>query len=267
MNKPYLLTILRRLPTAVLRGVPDFIIIGAQKAGTTALYSYLIQHPTVLPALKKEVHFFDNHFRRTLLWYRVFFPYRWQLEAPNITGEASPYYLFHPYAFQRVSTTLPHVKLIVLLRNPVDRAYSHYFHEVRAKRELRSFEDAIDCEIRTEGTETPLNRRDQKFKHRYHSYLARGRYAEQLEQWLAAFSRDRILVLHTEDLKIHTAGVFRQVTKFLQLPEWSPPEFPMVFKASYDKMNPTTRARLTAYFAPHNKQLYSLLGRDFEWDA
>src|SRR5437868_6286833 len=119
-----------RATTNWMRLVPDFIIIGAQKGGTTSLYNYLITHPGIAPIYVKEPHFFDTSFSKGLVWYRSHFPTRLEKyyaqhfhKLDFITGEASPYYLFHPLAPERVAKTLPHVKLILVLRNPVDRAY------------------------------------------------------------------------------------------------------------------------------------------------
>lgn len=122
---------------------PHFLIIGAARSGTTSLYSYLVEHPRVVAAAKKELHFFDLRFPNGPAWYRDQFP---SLSPDTITGEASPYYLFHSHVPKRVFKLLPHVKLIVLLRNPVDRAYSHYYHAVKHGIETLPFERAIEQE-------------------------------------------------------------------------------------------------------------------------
>jgi hypothetical protein len=268
--------LLTRLPTSAARVLPDFIIIGAQKAGTTALYSYLVQHPLVTPALRKETHFFDNHFNRGLFWYRAFFPMRRHQHRlcrifgiPPITGEASPYYLFHPLVPRRIQQLLPGVRLIVLLRNPVDRAYSHYHHEVAMGHETLSFEEAIKQEaerLQTEHDRLLTNPAYRSYQHQHHSYLARGMYADQLQPWLELFPAIQLLILRNEDLKQTPSAVFQQVLAFLGLPEQELHAYPEVFKGSYGQMVPETRARLLGYFAPHNRRLYDLLGRDFDWD-
>ncbi|MFN8451844.1 MAG: sulfotransferase [Anaerolineae bacterium] len=135
-----------RYLTAARRLEPQFAIIGGQKCGTTSLYAYLLQHPRVV-SLFKEVHFFDNNYYKGRRWYRAQFPLA---GAPSedalITFDASPYYLFHPAAPQRVAALYPDMKLIALLRNPVDRAYSHYSHNRQSTAEKLSFEDAIRAE-------------------------------------------------------------------------------------------------------------------------
>ena len=118
--------------TAPFRALPDFLIVGAQKGGTSSLYAYLAQHPSVLPSFRKEVKFFDCNYFCGHTWYRAHFPLRYKLSRGNrITGEGTPNYLFHPTALQRLALTLIDVKIIILLRNPADRAYSHYQHQKR----------------------------------------------------------------------------------------------------------------------------------------
>ncbi|HET7626188.1 MAG TPA: sulfotransferase [Verrucomicrobiae bacterium] len=166
---------------------PTFIIVGAQKAGTTSLYHLLYRHPRIKPAKKKELHYFDNNYFRDQSWYESMFPLaRLFFGAPSkvakpITGEASPYYLFHPSAVSRMARTLPDAKLIVLLRNPVERAYSHYQHQVRSRTENLSFEDALASEKERIQGEAEKLLKDDRFrsaKHRRYSYLSRGIYAD-----------------------------------------------------------------------------------------
>lgn len=121
--------------TAPLRTLPEFIIIGAQKAGTTSLYNYLIEHPSIFPAFKKEVLYFDVNYRKGIHWYKSFFPttiFKFLISKYSnrrfITGEASPYYILYPHAAKRIHSTLPKVKIIILLRNPINRSFSQYFH-------------------------------------------------------------------------------------------------------------------------------------------
>ncbi|HYF40703.1 MAG TPA: sulfotransferase domain-containing protein, partial [Gemmatimonadales bacterium] len=143
--------------TGPLRGLPSVLLIGAQKAGTTSLFNYMAEHPAVLPPSNKEIHYFDLNPTRGLTWYRSHFPYNHQLRDGSVTVDASPYYLAHPGVPQRAAQLLPGARLLVLLRNPVDRAYSHYQHEVRGGREPLSFEEAIAREPeRLEGEEERL---------------------------------------------------------------------------------------------------------------
>src|SRR5947207_13676717 len=202
--------------TVSLRPLPDFLILGAQKAGTTALYAYLRWHPQITGPSFKEVSFFDRHYARGERWYRAHMPVR----RSGIVGEASPSYLFHPSAPERVARMLPGARLIALLRNPVDRAFSHYQHEVALGREELSFEDALACEDeRMVGEVERMPRDPAYFSHAWwnYTYAARGRYAEQLERWFAAFPPEQLLVLLTDDLAADTPGTYRRVLRFLRV--------------------------------------------------
>jgi hypothetical protein len=255
-----------RLATARQRVLPDFLVIGAQRAGTTSLYRYLLQHPDVAPARVKEVHFFDDAFARGPAWYRAHFPRAAALSRPGaarrrITGEATPYYLFHPAVPGRVAALLPDVKLIAILRDPVDRAYSHYWLQRAFGRERLSFEDAVASEDdRLRGD------RDDRGAHRWFSYLARGIYVDQLVRWGDYVPRGSLLVLESERLLAEPQASLREVTAFLGLSD--PP--PLARERRHHgkvvaPMREETRARLNDLFEPHNERLFRFLGRDFAW--
>jgi hypothetical protein len=250
--------------TASLRGLPDFLIIGAQKAGTTALYAYLRWHPQITGPSFKEVSFFDRHYAQGERWYRAHLPIR----SRGVVGEASPSYLFHPSAAERVARLLPQVRLIALLRNPVDRAYSHYQHEVALGREPLSFEDAIAREeMRLEGEVDRMLRDPAYFSDAWwnHTYVSRGRYAEQLERWFAAFPREQLLVLLTDELAAETRGTYGRVLEFLGVEAHVLDAFPRIFERDYGTMAPATRAMLEREFGEPNARLADLLGRDLPW--
>lgn len=269
-----------RTATGPVRLLPDFIIIGVARAGTTSLYEYLVEHPNIASASRKEVHFFDYNFQNGISWYRGQFPYIIQkhyvetIRQRNfITGEASPYYIFHPYAPTRLAESLPFVKLIVLLRNPVERAFSHYSWEVSWGTETLSFEDAIAREaerikIGSENLATHYS-----FNHQHFSYLIRGVYADQLETWFSLFPREQFLILKSEDMYKEPATIFKQTVEFLKIPYIEPKALKKEYKqynkpkhSSPPKMDPALRQRLVEYYEPHNARLYALLGRDFGWD-
>jgi hypothetical protein len=250
--------------TAGLRPLPDFLILGAQKAGTTALYAYLRWHPQVTGPSFKEVSFFDRHYARGERWYRAHLPIR----RSGIVGEASPSYLFHPLAPERVARMLPRARLIALLRNPVDRAFSHYQHEVALGREELSFEDALAREDeRMQGELERMLRDPSYFSHAWwnYTYAARGRYAEQLERWLDAFPREQLLVLFTEELAADTAGTYRRVLDFLGVDARGLDSYPRIFEREYGGMDPATRIRLEGEFAEPNRRLGELLERELPW--
>lgn len=255
--------------TAPLRALPDFVIIGAMKGGTTSMFQYLAQHPQVRPPFRKEIKFFDIHFAKGLGWYRAHFPLQAKMKAGAVTGEATPYYLFHPLAAERMAKFLPNAKLIVMLRNPVDRAYSHYSHMRRVGREPLSFENAFASEperLAGEADRIVSDPNYSTFTHVHYSYLARGCYAEQLPRWLDRFPREQMLILPSEDLTTAPAQVFQKSLDFLGIEVWQPKNFDIFKRGSYESMPANTRAKLVEYFRPHNQQLYDLLGMKFDWD-
>jgi hypothetical protein len=251
--------------TSRRRPLPDFLLIGAQKAGTTALYAYLRWHPGITGPAWKEVSFFDRHWWRGEAWYRGQFPLR---VGERLVGEASPSYLFHPLAPERARLLVPDAKLVALLRDPVDRAYSQYQHEVALGRELLSFEDALAAEEeRLRGEVERLVADPRAFSRAWwdHSYASRGRYAEQLERWLAVFPREQLLVVRTEDLGERPAEIYASILSFLGADPYELPEYPRVFDRDYEPMRPETRSALAATLVEPNRRLESLLGRNLGW--
>jgi hypothetical protein len=253
--------------TAPVRPLPDFLILGAQKAGTTALYAYLRRHPRITGPSWKEVSYFDRHYARGEGWYRGNFPNLARTRG-KLVGEASPSYVFHPLGPERVRALVPEARLIVLVRDPVDRAYSQYHHEVALGRETLSFEDALTAEDeRLEGEVGRLVADPRYFSRAWwsHTYAARGRYADQLERWLAVFPREQLLIVPSEDLLDEPERTHARVLEFLGAPPHSLPSYPRVFERQYEQMQPETRARLAEQFAEPNERLYELLGRNLGW--
>lgn len=273
--------------TAARRPPPDFLIIGTKRGGTTSLYHYVLQHPNVAPMFPsarylpmrsdtKGVHYFDTGYHHRSAWYRSHFPSaaarRRHAEhhgTPVLTGEGSPYYLFHPLAPERARAMLPGVKLIVLLRNPVDRAFSHYNEQRRRGHEpLPTFEEAIDAEAsRLAGEEGRLSAdpRYVSFAHEHQSYVTQGRYLEPLRRWRRHFPAEQLLVLRSEDLYKDPQAACDEVVSFLALP----PSL-LVSQKSWNaapapEMRADTRRRLTAFYAPLNRELEDYLGRGLGW--
>ena len=249
--------------------LPDFIIIGAQKAGTTFLYHLLSQHPYVQPAVKKEVHYFDTGFEKGVDWYRSQFPSRtWKEGRRVLTGEASPYYLYHPHAARRAAEVVPEAKLIVLLRDPVARAYSDYQHKHREGRDQLSFQEATETEEERLAGERKKMLEDESYQsldYRRFSYLSRGAYVDQLKEWHRFFGREQLLVMGSRDLFEDTRKTFSRVLEFLDLPEWQPEVSDVRNEGEYEALDPSIRRQLEEYFEPHNQMLYEYLGRDFGW--
>jgi hypothetical protein len=249
--------------TSKLRPLPDFLILGAQRAGTSALYSYLRRHPEIGGPPWKEVNFFDIRYERGPSWYRGHFPIR----RPRLVGEASPSYLFHPYAPERVASLLPGARVIALVRNPVDRALSHYHHEVDLGREPLSFEEALAHEEERMRGEWERLADPSYFSHAWwnHTYFSRGLYAEQLERWFAALPPERVLVLVSEELFADPSGTYARVLDFLGAAPHELDSYPPVFSREYGEMRPETRRSLEERYAEPNRRLVELLGRGLDW--
>lgn len=249
----------------------DFLIIGAQRCGTTSLYNYLSHHPKIQFAKKKELHFFDIGFNKGIDWYRSNFPDDiTRHDKGLITGEATPYYIFHPLVPKRIFESAPTIKLIVLLRNPIDRAYSHYHHEVNIGAEKLSFEEALKAESNRLEGELDKIKSDEtyySFNHQNFSYLSRGIYHEQLLRWFNIFPKKNILILQSENFYSNTSNVVNEVFEFLSLPSVDLKLDKVYNNLSYEPMNPTTRKSLLGYFKPYNEKLYKLLDVDFQWNV
>ena len=264
-----------RATTSRMRGLPDFVIIGAQKSGTTSLYNFIIRHPTIASASRKELHYFSIQYDLGESWYRSNFPtnltrHRFYKKTGQklLSGEASPTYLFFPTVPSRMKKILPDVKLIVILRNPVDRTYSHYHHNLRLNNETLSFEKAMM--LAKERHERDHTAKDTDFvpKHfRSYSYLARGAYADQLERWFKHYDRKQFLILATEDLRKNPQRILDQVFNFLEVPSFQIGDLMDKNVRIYKKMSEDTRKFLVEYFKPHNERLYRMLRRNFDWDS
>jgi hypothetical protein len=260
--------------TADRRADPAFLVIGAQRGGTTSLHRYLAQHPMVVPPQVKEVQFFSSPaFLRGPRWYRAHFPLRASLErrtgGRGATFEASPYYLFHPMAPERIARALPDARFVVLLRDPVERAYSHYRHSVQRGYETLSFEDAIAAEDDRLAGEADRMRTDPTYDsdpYRAFSYFRRGIYADQIAAWEQHVARERLLVLWSESLYADPAATYARVLAFVGLDPWKPPAFD-VFERSRPApgLAAGTRAELAHRYEPHDERLRARLGQDLPW--
>ena len=245
---------------------PDFVIIGTQRGGTTSLHAYLSAHPQVITPPTKELHFLTDRYARGLDWYLGQFPR--ELPPHAIAGEATPYALFHPLAPRRLLEFAPAAKSIVLLRNPIDRAYSHFLLERSRGDETREFAAALDAELeRLDGEEARLTRDPThvSHSHKHASYVARGDYARQLERWFHTFPREQFLIVRSEDLYARSAEVLTQVTDFLAIDRNITIPFTTHNQSSGPPLDPTIRRRLSDHFAPLNTRLATLLGWEPGW--
>lgn len=265
--------IYRRLLNADKRALPDFLIVGTAKGGTTSFFNYLIQHPQIESPLKKEIHFFDRHFHKGINWYKMHFPVSGNTDSPHkrfITGEATPYYISHPLTAMRIKSVIPDVKLIVLLRNPVDRAYSNYKHMVRMGFEKETFEKAIELEnSRTQGESEKIIILGNyySFKHHHYSYLKRSHYYDELVPWLNIFKRDQILIIQSEALYSNPEPIYKKTLEYLGVEVILPENFSKFNSGGdYQPLAEPLRSQLIEYFKPHNHKLFELIGTTYNWE-
>jgi hypothetical protein len=265
------------LPTYWARSLPRFVIVGAQRCGTTSLTRTLSTHPLVFgPLVQREVHYFDVAYQRGIAWYRSNFPLtvrgRMAARAAGArltTFESSPYYMFHPLAPERMYRDLPGVKLLVLVRDPVERAYSAHTHELELGYETEPFEHAIELEsTRLEGEADRIVADPAYYSHshQHHSYRARGQYIEQIERLEELFSRDRIHVVDSGDYFADPGPVYHEVLDFLELPKVDPPGFKK--QNARPRLAPIpepVRAALKEHYRPYDERLAAWLGREPSW--
>ncbi|MGD1714278.1 tetratricopeptide repeat-containing sulfotransferase family protein [Dapis sp. BLCC M172] len=244
--------------------LPNFLVIGVKKGGTTSIYHYLIQHPQILPAIKKEIDFWSFHFHRGLDWYRAHFPAIPESEK-FLTGEASPSYLDAPDTPARLFHFFPKIKLIVLLRNPVDRTISNYYHEVRSNAENMSVEEVIHSRLEKLIKISSSLVKEKDYWNYQGDYIASSVYLDWLQKWLNIFPREQLLILPSEEFYNDPKNTMKQVFNFLGLPDYQIQNYPKLNAGSYTSISESLRQKLSDYFQPHNQRLEEYLGMKFNW--
>lgn len=255
-----------RLVTSQARALPDFIIIGAQKCGTTSLYYYLCQHPTITNAAKKELHYFERAEIKPLRLYKAAFPLRIRNKG-KITGEASPEYLFHPWAAKNINKILSKIKLIAILREPAERAWSHWRHNIRRGVESLDFHDALNLEEKRIGGDYQKMQSDPNYiglKAYQYSYKFRGKYYNQLKRYYDIFDKDKILILKSDDLKKYPQKSLDRCFKFLGLQSYVVNDL-INKNADPLKKKPVILEDLKESFSDSNRRLFHLLDTKSWW--
>ena len=261
--------------TAPFRLEPGFIVIGAQRCGTTSLYRALTAHPQVAhPPFRKGVNYFDLNYHRGAGWYRGHFPVA-EVARRRAAGygapmafEASGYYLYHPFAAERLARDLPGAKLVAMLRDPVERAFSAYKHEYARGFERESLERALELEDGRLAGEIERMRDDPRYEslpHRHHGYRHRGHYAEQLERVFQFFPRAQVHIIDSEAYFSQPAQEYARLLAYLGLHPFEPASFARYNARPGPGMAPATRQMLEEYYAPHDERLARLLGRPLRW--
>lgn len=256
--------------------MPQFIICGAQRCGTTSMYQALRQHPAILrPVMRKGIHYFDVDYARDMPWYRSHFPLKAtaqrrtrRLGCDVMTFESSPYYLFHPLVAQRIASDLPDAKILILVRDPVERAYSAYAHEFARGFESEPFERALELEDnRLSGEEARLITYPTSLSHahQHQAYLRRGLYMNQITRMIDAVGPERMRVIDAEDFFVDPAPVWCEVLEFLGLPDHPGPEFKRHNARPRSAMPGSVRRSLEERFEDADARLSLWWGRTPSW--
>ena len=268
--------------TAALRPLPDFLVLGTKRGGSTSAWRWIEQHPQVLPMVArwehhKSPHYFYWHYDKGEAWYRGHFPTAAARKAAErrlgrrvATGEASPYYLFNPYVPQRVARDLPDARFVVLLRDPVKRAYSHYWERVDEGVEPLSFAEALAAEPERLAGEAEKMAADPYYysrPHDWYTYRERGVYAPQLQRWFDAVGRERVLVVVSERMYADPVSTMNDVFAHLGIDPWPVPAEEHHNNRPAPKIDPAVAEELRAYYAPHNAALADLLGVELPWSS
>lgn len=262
--------------TASRRVLPDLVVAGAQRCGTTSLTEALHRLPVVeRPRLGKGSHYFSYNHHRGWDWFQGQFPTKRQAAAveaahgrPLFVFDACPYYLFHPFAIERLAEELPGAKVLVMLRDPVRRAESHYHHSVAHGHETLSFQEALDAEPGRLAGEVDKMAADPTYwslHHEHHSYVSKGQYAGQIRRLWDAIDRESTMIVQAEAFYRDPTSQLGAITDWLGLPPVTLAERDDRNSHDYEPMTAEIRARLEAAFAESNAELYELLGQRFEW--
>lgn len=258
------------------RVLPRLVLAGVQRSGTTALFEALYRLPNVeRPRRGKGSHYFSYNFHRGWEWYQSQFPTEaWarsvaaRTDRPLFCFDACPYYLFHPFAVERMAQALPDIKVMVMLRDPVRRAESHYHHSVSHGHEDLPFVAALAAEEERMAGEVERMERDWSYwshHHEHHSYLSKGLYADQLERLFTHYQRDQVMVVQSEEFYRNSDRILGDVTAWLGLDEVSLDRRDDRNGHEYRAMDHEMRERLIELYREPNERLYQLLGRRFDW--
>jgi hypothetical protein len=262
--------------TSTMRMTPSFVLAGGQRCGTTSLFRALLEHPAILgPVHHKGINYFDVNYARGWEWYQGHFPLRSvaslrtrRADEEPVTFDASGYYMYHPDAAARLAIDLPEVKVMVMLRDPVERAFSAYKHEFARGFETETFERALALEDERVEPELARMAKDPgypSFAHRHQSYRRRGYYAQQIERFTRSLGRERVLVVDSEGFFSQPMEEYRRITEFLGLAAHQPARFDQWNARPGSPMSDETRQALTDDFEAHDSALEAVLGHPPSW--
>ena len=273
--------------TGFIRVIPDFLVIGAKRCGTTSLYQHLSEHPCISRSPRDNIGFFNENYHLGINWYKSLFPTKFTRDkiikkhGKFLTYDVTPQYLREPYVAKRMFQTFPKMKLIVLLRNPIDKSYSHHIMGKNSNtlnnnpewegidNKQVSFEDIVNRDIefisKYEKKNGELN--DNYFRNVItKTNLARGFYAQFLRKWFDVYDRKQFLILSSSELANSTQKTLNKIFNFLEIPEYDIPDTTKINTQKYEPMKKQTREILIQFFKKYNNELYELIDRKFDWD-
>lgn len=238
----------------------SFIICGTQKGGTTALDYYLRAHREICMANKKEVHFFDNdeNFKLENINYKNYHKYFNPMGHHRVIGEATPIYMYWRNSIKRIHEYNPKMKLIIILRNPIERAFSHWNMETEKNKEHLNFKDAMELEL--------SNLKGQSsYQDRVRSYLSRGLYSKQIKQILECFKMENLLIIQNEKLRNLPNEVLAQISTFLSIAPFEKNKHKNIHSRKYKKELISDEIQfLQDFYSTEISSLEELLGWDLE---
>jgi hypothetical protein len=255
--------------------MPNLLVPGFPRCGSTSLYRYLIQHPLIERSLWKEIHYYDKeeNFRRGSNWYRAHFATRFRLDALErqhghkaYTLDATPDYLYRATRLATLASHMPDAKILILIRNPIDRAFSNFQNKLRKTATTATFEELVTSEIEFLEKNFDRNQLGLEEKTGLTSFLRRGIYIAQIERLHRYYPREQTMVIRSEDLFEDTQGSYDEILRFLELPRFQlrKTKARNVLRYSED-IRRETREQLAKFFTPFNDELSRYLGRDLLW--
>jgi len=259
--------------TGFIRVIPDFLVIGAKRCGTTSLYQHLPEHPCISKSPHDNMGFFNDNFHLGVNWYKSFFPTTFTRKKIKskfgnfLAFDVTTKYMEEESTANNVYQTKPNMKIIIILRNPVDRAYSQYHLSVRQTAERRSFEDVVEENMNRLNKESHEHYEIKpRFSAKEDNYLKKGLYALQLRYWLKIFPRENILIVSTEEFESNQQIIYNKIFEFLNISKFEVKNTKKMEKGNYPPMKSETRNLLLDYFRSHNHELFELINIKFDWD-
>ena len=255
--------------TASLRKLPDFLVIGGKRCGTTTLYEFLKQHPSISNPPFDHMGFFDDNYRLGIDYYKSFFPIKNKKNDLMINYDVTTSYLANPHVPERMFKHMPNVKLIILLRNPIARAWSEYNANSRVDKNYDTFETYIENELndlKNYDFSDKVKNNDYDLTNPNENYLKKGLYVYYLKKWFSVFPKKNFLILSTETFAENEDYVFTKIFEFLNLPKYEIKNLKRMSKITYhNTLNPKTKIKLDKFFESPNKELFKLIEQEFTW--